>query len=61
MVTVTRVAKAAIPALFAVTVVSRSAAFAPDTAPTAESVLRELKAGNAHHAAHHYTHPPATK
>src|SRR6185312_12781833 len=27
------------------------------TEVTADSVLKELKAGNAHHVAHHYQHP----
>jgi carbonic anhydrase len=57
----TRVIKAGIPALLALTFLSRGgAAIEQETAPSAESVLRELKEGNAHHAAHRYTHPHET-
>jgi carbonic anhydrase len=53
------VVKAGLPLLFALAFVS-GAAFAQETAPSAESVLRELKAGNAHHAAHRDVHPHET-
>ena len=33
---------------------------AQDTPPTADAVLRELKAGNDHHVAHQYQHPHQT-
>jgi carbonic anhydrase len=54
------VLKAGIPVFLALAFVSRGAAIEQDTAPSAEAVLRELKAGNAHHAAHRYTHPHET-
>src|SRR4051812_16301137 len=58
--TMTGVVNAGVGALLAVAVVSRGAAMAQDGALSADSVLRELKAGNAHHAAHRYVHPHET-
>jgi carbonic anhydrase len=57
---VMRLVRAGLPVLLAAAFVSRGAATEPATTPTAESVLQELKEGNAHHAAHRYVHPRET-
>lgn len=46
--------------LFGLLLGAASLAMAPQQAPTADSVLQELKAGNIHHANHRYTHPHET-
>ena len=55
-----RLVRAGLPLLLAVGFVSRGAAIQSATTITAESVLQELKEGNAHHAAHRYVHPRET-
>ena len=55
-----RLVRAGLPLLLAVCFVSRGAAIQSATTITAESVLQELKEGNAHHAAHRYVHPRET-
>ena len=55
-----RIMTRGIPVMLALAFVSRGAAIEPETTPTAESVLRELRQGNAHHAAHRYAHPHQT-
>jgi carbonic anhydrase len=55
-----RLVRAGLPLLLAVGFVSRGSAIQSATTVTAESVLQELKEGNAHHAAHRYVHPRET-
>jgi carbonic anhydrase len=46
--------------LLVAAVCGASTAAAPQALPTADAALRELKAGNDHHAAKHYQHPHQT-
>ena len=47
-------------AILALAVFAASVPTGHDTMPSADSVLAELKLGNAHHAQHRYTHPHET-